>query len=135
MPISLQHRLLSLFTVLAILLQGMVLSGQVIAQPDSAPLSHITASLSSSHPCDTDHLSSPIAEMDCCQTPASAPHCCDGNNGCSEDCGHCMTISVTGTLLSDNYWPERFPSEAAVSTKLPHFHSVSLSQALRPPIA
>ncbi|MGS0692960.1 hypothetical protein [Shewanella sp. 0m-4] len=67
--------------------------------------------------------------------PGNSKDCCNGNGSCQSDCNHCLVISVTGTLLSASPWPGFTTSEIVTATPMPHFHSISLPQDLRPPIA
>ncbi|WP_259651268.1 MULTISPECIES: hypothetical protein [Shewanella] len=81
------------------------------------------------------------ANTDCCKTAQIAQqaiestHCCEGKMSCELDCNHCLVITVTGTLLSFSPWPGNNISDIAMATPMPHFHSISLLQDLRPPIA
>ncbi|ESE41992.1 hypothetical protein SHD_1348 [Shewanella decolorationis S12] len=79
-----------------------------------------------------------MASTDCCNDqmlPGAKQHCCDGTTSCLNDCGHCLTISVAGTLFSPHLWPSVGLSDTPVATPMPHFHSISLSSAFKPPIA
>lgn len=131
----LNRQLLSLMTVLALLMQGMVFGGHAMAQTSDNQMHAMMMDGTSAMHCvdDTETLS--MAADDCCNTDTATKACCDGNGSCTGDCSHCLSISVTGTLLSDNYWPEGFPSSAEVVSAIPHFHSVSLPLTLRPPIS
>ncbi|NRD72293.1 hypothetical protein HQQ94_03360 [Shewanella sp. VB17] len=62
-------------------------------------------------------------------------NCCDGDGPCKSDCDHCLAISITATLFSLKSWTGYSPSEFIFITKMPHFHSISLPQDIRPPIA
>ncbi|MGL4615182.1 MAG: hypothetical protein ACRCVV_15040 [Shewanella sp.] len=78
-----------------------------------------------------------MTNTNCCDDTVLADvqqNCCDGTTSCSNDCGHCLTISVAGTLFSPHLWPSVSLSDTAMATPMPHFHSISLSSALKPPI-
>ena len=125
--------LLSLLTVLALLVQGMAFGGQAMTQvPD---IEHYAMMMDDMH-CDPG-MSQDMPAMDCCgdKSPATGNSCCEGQGSCSSDCIHCLSISVTGALLHDSYWPEAQPVGLSLLTYIPHFHSISLPKALRPPIA
>ncbi|MGL5359182.1 MAG: hypothetical protein ACRDBI_05615 [Shewanella sp.] len=99
-------------------------------------MEHAAASMNSKHhksPSDAHAMT----DSNCCgdSAPSGKQHCCDGTNSCTKDCGHCLTISVTGTLFSPHLWPSVSLSDTAMATPMSHFHSISLSSALKPPIA
>lgn len=124
--------LLSLLTVLALLVQGMAFGGQSLTQ--ISDIEHHVMMTGGNH-CD-DGMDMSMPANNCCDMDmSSATACCDGQGTCSGDCVHCLSISVAGTLLSDCNWPDAQPMGLQQTTYIPHFHSISLPQALRPPIA
>ncbi|MCL2915202.1 hypothetical protein L2725_15690 [Shewanella corallii] len=125
--------LLSLLTMLALLVQGVAFGAQTMDL--NQQVSHQAMMMDDMH-C-APHSAMDMSAMDCCSTDiqASSNSCCEGQGSCSGDCVHCLSISVTGTLLSDSYWPEALPHGILLSAYIPHFHSISLPMALRPPIA
>lgn len=131
--------LLTLFTVLALLVQGMAFGAQsVMPVSDSAHHAMMMDGMHCAPISDAAHDSN-VAMMsdmdDCCSDlQAGSNSCCDSQGSCSGDCIHCLSISVTGTLLNDSYWPEAIPSGTGLIAFVPHFHSISLPMALRPPI-
>ncbi|MGI2258457.1 hypothetical protein [Shewanella sp. GXUN23E] len=123
--------LLTLLTMLALLVQSVAFGAQSVT-PVSVDM-HQTMMMDGNH-CAPDMA---MTAMDCCDNDAQASgnSCCDGQGSCSGDCVHCLSISVTGTLLSDSRWPDALPCGTLLVAYLPHFHSIALPKALRPPIA
>ncbi|MCF1426465.1 MAG: hypothetical protein LPH21_07965 [Shewanella sp.] len=119
--------LLTLLTMLALLVQSVAFGAQSVA-PVSVNM-HQTMMM------DGNHCASEMAN--CCDSAAqtSVNSCCDGQGSCSDDCIHCLSISVTGSLLSDSRWPDALPFGALLVACLPQFHSIALPTSLRPPIA
>ncbi|WP_153913061.1 hypothetical protein [Shewanella sp. TC10] len=125
------------FTLLTLLSQVMLTNGSLMinnANAHEAPMKSMQ--VEKSH-----HKNNETADSDCCKT-AQAPqqaiestNCCEGKTSCELDCNHCLVITVTGTLLNFLPWPGNNISDIAMATPMPHFHSISLLQDLRPPIA
>ncbi|MCG9697852.1 hypothetical protein [Shewanella sp. Isolate11] len=131
----LRHQTLVVFTLLAMLGQVMLSNGFAMvsyAQADEMPVMqmadssncHETQTEKTSHCCDTEENVLPATQ-----------HCCEGNGFCKGDCNHCLVISVTGTLFSVKSWSGFRGSESIMAIQMPHFHSITLGSALRPPIA
>ncbi|MBE7216257.1 hypothetical protein MK852_23545 [Shewanella benthica] len=140
-----RHTLIA-FTLLAMLSQGLLSNGSMMigkAQAHEAMMSgsHHSQMMSmkdgaACHSEQTDNI------PHCCDSellddvlPDEAQSCCDGKGYCQGDCNHCLVISVTGTLFDTKSWPGFSPSELALATQMPHFHSISISKDIRPPIA
>ncbi|WOT05435.1 hypothetical protein [Shewanella youngdeokensis] len=81
----------------------------------------------STHCCHSNQMKPAVA--------GNSKDCCNGGSICQSDCNHCLVISVTGTLYSTASWPKSGKTDLAVTTQMPHFHSILLPQDLRPPIA
>ncbi|QYJ85909.1 hypothetical protein K0I73_17365 [Shewanella mesophila] len=132
----LRHHTLVAFTLLAMLGQVMLSNGFSMvsyAQADEMPM---MMQLTNSDDC---HESQVEMKSHCCDgeenvLPATQ-HCCEGNGYCKGDCNHCLVISVIGTLFTVKPWPGFNGSESILAIQMPHFHSISLGSALRPPIA
>ena len=138
-----RHTLLAL-TLLAMLSQGVCASGSMIDMSQTHEVSmsgsHHDAmmSMKDGATCHTELTDEP---SHCCDNgqnsmlPGAAQNCCDGDGACEGDCSHCLVVSVTGTLFSSKPWSGFSPSEFVMATPMPHFHSISLPQDIRPPIA
>ncbi|EGM67998.1 hypothetical protein [Shewanella sp. HN-41] len=137
---------LVIFTLLALVGQSVMSNGHAMVSHtmDMSAMVHSTSNLGMDHTAmmqmNTENHpdSHSMANADCCNDkmlPGAKQHCCDGTTSCSNDCGHCLTISVAGTLFSPHLWPSVSMSDTAMATPMPHFHSISLSSALKPPIA
>ncbi|MFQ6372337.1 hypothetical protein [Shewanella sp. YIC-542] len=63
----------------------------------------------------------------------TAHHCCDDKGFCKG--GHCLVISVTGSLLTAVSWPVTKLPDVAVATPMPHFRSIDVNPNFKPPIA
>ncbi|PTA48808.1 hypothetical protein C9I43_17245 [Shewanella morhuae] len=136
---------LVVFTLLALVGQSVVSNGHAMVPHtmDMSAINHKASSQKMHHTVmqmNTENSSDShsIANADCCNEtmlPGAKQHCCDGTTSCSNDCGHCLTISVAGTLFSPHLWPSVSMSDTAMATPMPHFHSISLSSAFKPPIA
>lgn len=155
---TLGRYLLVILTLLAVAGQSVMANGHamvphgmdIAAQSNTAAPNISTMATHSSHQ-DMDHGASAsmnsnpknasdahaMTDSNCCgdSAPSSKQHCCDGTTSCANDCGHCLTISVTGTLFSPHLWPSVSLSDTAMATPMSHFHSISLSSAFKPPIA
>lgn len=142
---TLSRYLLVIFTLLALVGQGVMSNGhaKVAHSMDMSAMVHNPSNQGMGHTAmmqmSTEHRTdvSAIANTDCCndQMLPGAKHCCDGTTSCLNDCGHCLTISVAGTLFSPHLWPSVDLSDTPMATPMPHFHSISLSSAFKPPIA
>lgn len=143
---TLSRYLFVIFTLLALVGQSVVSNGHAMVPHtmDMSAMSHKMPSHGMDHAAmmqmNTENTSDDhsIANADCCNDetlPGEQQHCCDGTTSCSNDCGHCLTISVAGTLFSPHLWPSVSISDTAMATPMPHFHSISLSSAFKPPIA
>lgn len=132
-----RHTLLA-FTLLALLSQLLLTNGSLMvpnAMADEMPMMtmqdgaecHQMQMDSDTHCCDSDETMQML--------PGNSKNCCNGKGSCQSDCNHCLVISVTGTLFSVLSWPGNNTSDIATATPMPHFHSISLPQDLRPPIA
>lgn len=128
---KLNRQLLSLFTLLTLLLQSTVFSGQAMAQMTDKN-QHTVMTYATSHCADSQKPS--IFEDDCCSSKLASKTCCEGRDACSGDCSHCLTISITGTLLIDVHWPVEYVSNSEISIFITHFYSISLASEIRPPI-
>ncbi len=130
-----RHTLLA-FTLLALLSQLVLSNGSLMvskAMADDMPMIS-TQDGTGCHPMPVNE------DTHCCEVEMQTLHsngqpCCNGNGSCQSDCSHCLVISVTGTLLCASPWPGFSTSEVVMATPVPHFHSISLPQDLRPPIA
>ena len=157
MYITVRRMTFIIITLLAMVGQSLLGNGHaMVMEPDAMTQMHTSAShtlsmkaisvqmpslsetpkMSASANDDGCHESTPQMTGNCCDTQSlpNVQHCCDGNQACQADCNHCQTINVTANLLTIASWPEHFASETAMATPLPHFHSVALTGALRPPI-
>lgn len=143
----LRHHTLIALTLLAMLSQGMLSNGSFMvgkAQAHEAMMSGSNHSqmmneengaschterqmTNTSHCCDSEQIAQAL--------PADAQSCCNGSGYCQSDCSHCLVISVTGTLFETTSWPGFSPSELALATQMPHFHSISIAKDIKPPIA
>ncbi len=130
----LRHHALVVFTLLAMLGQVMLSNGFSMvsyAQADEMPMMQMADSVDchktqvekTSHCCDDDQEVLPAGQ-----------HCCEGNGYCKGDCNHCLVISMTGTLFYVESWSGFHGSEPIMTIQMPHFHSITLGSALRPPI-
>ncbi|QYK01687.1 hypothetical protein [Shewanella psychrotolerans] len=132
---TLRHHTLVVFTLLAMLGQVTLSNGFSMvsyAQADEMPMMQMSNG-------DDCHESQVDMKSQCCDgeqnvLPA-AQHCCEGNGYCKGDCNHCLVISVVGTLFTVKSWPGFSSSESIMAIQMPHFHSISLGSAFRPPIA
>lgn len=132
-----RHTLLA-FTLLALLSQLVLSNGSLMvpnAMAGEMPMMNMQYG-TECHPAQMDE------DTHCCEAetqmqmlPGNPQPCCNGNGSCQSDCSHCLVISVTGTLFSASPWPGFSTSEIVMATPMPHFHSISLPQDLRPPIA
>ncbi|MCG9731621.1 hypothetical protein L1D44_17645 [Shewanella sp. Isolate13] len=132
-----RHTLLA-FMLLALLSQLVLTNGSWMvpnAMADEMPMMSMQAGTE----CHQDQMDE---DTHCCESeesmqmlPGDSQSCCNGNGNCQSDCNHCLVISVTGTLFSVTPWPGFNTSDIALATPMPHFHSISLPQDLRPPIA
>lgn len=142
---ALSRYLLVIFTLLALVGQSVVSNGHamVMRSMEMGAMVHHPSSQGMDHSAmmqmntENHSDSSTMANTDCCndQMLPGAKHCCDGTTSCLNDCGHCLTISVAGTLFSPHLWPSVSLNDTPVATPMPHFHSISLSSAFKPPIA
>ncbi|WP_084267003.1 hypothetical protein [Shewanella marina] len=124
---TLSHYALIILTLLVTFGQSSIAMGET----DDVKMAKHHTSHQMSH-CDPQSM---INRHDCCDEQSSQP-CCDGSNGvCMSDCGHCQTISVTGTLPATETWPSFSGTHHVLAMLMPHFHSIALPQAFRPPIA
>ncbi|NMH65046.1 hypothetical protein [Shewanella salipaludis] len=136
--------ILILITLLAMLGQGLMASAFALT-PDRMNMSPATAmsmpamtAMSQTQAMDCDPDSQVAA--DCCrdeamqaQTSRGHQDACD--SGCQHDCSHCLSFTVTASLLPGQYWHSCATSTPAIPTPLAHFHSIPQTQAFRPPIA
>lgn len=128
-----QARPLIAFALLAFLSQvlsanGDLMVGKVAAAEFSVDQSHLSMMSSDSEPsCHDKVTNSDKSRLE--------QHCCDTDNSCKADCNHCLVISVTASIFTINYWPEFNMPENILATSMPHFHSISISKDLKPPIA
>ncbi|MFV7770091.1 hypothetical protein [Shewanella marisflavi] len=131
---TLRHHTLVVLTLLALLGQVLMANGVSMvshAQADELPMMQMNersgcnddSAKMQSHCCDDEQNVLPAAQ-----------HCCEGKGFCKGDCNHCVVISVTGTLFTVTPWPGVAGSESILATQVPHFHSISLGSAFRPPI-
>lgn len=144
--------LLVIFTLLALVGQGVVSNGHamvirsmemsaMVSQPSCQGMDHTAMmQIETEHQANASAMAgagTSTASTNCCndQMPSGAKHCCDGTTFCLNDCGHCLTISVAGTLFSPHLWPSVSLNDTPMASPMPHFHSISLSSALKPPIA
>lgn len=143
---ALSRYLLVIFTLLALVGQSVASNGHamVMRSMELSAMVHNPSSQGMDHAAmmqmNTENRadSGAMASTDCCNDqmlPGAKQHCCDGTTSCLNDCGHCLTISVAGTLFSPHLWPSVGLNDTPVATPMPHFHSISLSSALKPPIA
>ncbi|ABI40843.1 MULTISPECIES: hypothetical protein [Shewanella] len=143
---TLGRSLLVIFTLLALVGQSVASNGHamVMRSMEMSAMVHNPSSQGMDHAAmmqmNTENRadSGAMASTDCCNDqmlPGAKQHCCDGTTSCLNDCGHCLTISVAGTLFSPHLWPSVGLSDTPVATPMPHFHSISLSSAFKPPIA
>lgn len=140
-----RHTLIA-FTLLAMLSQGLLSNGSLMVGKAQAHEAMMTGShhsqMMSMNDGATCHTSQVDNSSPCCDSeqidrvlPDEAQSCCNGNGYCQGDCNHCLVISVTGTLFETKPWPGFSPSELAMATQMPHFHSISISKDIRPPIS
>ncbi|MCL1138143.1 hypothetical protein [Shewanella pneumatophori] len=135
-----RHTLIAI-TLLALLSQLVLSNGSLMvakAMADDMPM----MSMQDGADCHQVTMDINNSDDDCCEIEANtqalaehSPNCCNGSGSCQSDCSHCLVISVTGTLFSVSPWPGFSTSEIVMATPMPHFHSISLPQDLRPPIA
>ena len=134
-----RHTLLAI-TLLALLSQLVLANGSLMvtnAMADDMPM----MSMQDGADCHQATMDMDASD-NCCENEANmqviaehSPNCCSGSGSCQNDCSHCLVISVTGTLFSVSPWPGFSASDVATATPMPHFHSISLPQDLKPPIA
>ena len=132
---TLRQHTLVIFTLLALLGQVLLTNGMAMvsyAQADEMPMMQMNNG-------DDCHDDDAMMQSHCCDDEqnvlTAAQHCCEGKGFCKGDCNHCVVISVTGTLFTVTPWPGVAGSESVLATQMPHFHSISLGSAFRPPIA
>ncbi|WP_144211541.1 hypothetical protein [Shewanella donghaensis] len=165
MSAKLSHQIIVFITLFAILGQGLITNGYaMVANPmthsatDSVTVDSMGKISTSDHqqlmPSSTvkqdtnamDCHSSMSGKMPqktshCCDDDAmlksksTSKSCCDGQAGCAIDCGHCMTISMTGHLLSFDIVLAKAVNSKADATSLPHFFYHKTLPAFRPPIS
>lgn len=164
MSAKLSHQIIIFITLFAILGQGLITNGYaMVANPmthsatDSVTADSISKMPTSDH---QQEVPSAIVKQDtnamdchslmsekmppksahCCddnamrKSQSTAKNCCDGEAGCAIDCGHCMTISMTGHLLSFDIVLAKAVNNKADATSLPHFFYHKTLPAFRPPI-
>lgn len=143
---TLSRYLFVIFTLLALVGQSVVSNGHAMVPHtmDMSAMSHKVSNQGMDHTAmmqmNTENRSDThsMANADCCNDkmlPGAKQPCCDGTTSCANDCGHCLTISVAGTLFNPHLWPSVSLSDTAMAKPLPHFRSISLSSAFKPPIA
>lgn len=143
---ALSRYLLVIFTLVALVGQGAMANGHamVMRAMDMTANTANTSSHGTGHgdmmQMNTENGTDAhaMANTNCCnddKLPGAKQHCCDGSKSCLNDCEHCMMTSVAGTLFSPHLWPSVNLSDTPMATPMPHFHSISLSSAFRPPIA
>jgi len=131
-----------ILTLLAFVGQGLLSNDHwmiPVAKADSAMMMSATGhhQMAASMDCHPQQTTAP----QCCDghnvakvlPNAATHHCCDGNGFCKG--GHCLVISVAGTLLAAVSWPTVKQPEVAVATPMPHFRSVDINPSFKPPIA
>ncbi len=80
------------------------------------------------------HEHSMHQDQHCQSQKANTKSCCNGEAMCLDECKHCLVITVAAGLIIAKSWPGLSPSQRATAIPMPHFHSISPEQALRPPI-
>ncbi|MCL1051632.1 hypothetical protein L2755_18640 [Shewanella abyssi] len=132
-----RHTLIA-FTLLALLSQLMLANGSLMvsnAMADDMPMMSMQGQ-TDGYPQQVENNAHCSDSADSTQVfPSNAESCCNGEDFCQSDCNHCLVISVTASLFSVLSWPGSNMSDIAMATPMPHFHSISLPQDLRPPIA
>jgi len=142
---SVRRHTLIVLTLLAMLSQGLMTNGLSMVRNAEAheammPESHDSDMMSMEDGANY-HSEQTSNTAHCCDTeqnevlPGTAQNCCDGDEFCQGNCSHCLVISVTGTLFHAKSWPGFSPSQHAMATQMPYFHSISLTTDLKPPIA
>ena len=142
---SLLKRSLILFIMLAFVGQGLLSDGRWMiseTQAHEAQMSHgammVTSNTHSDSDChDEKNTFNPPVSTDrhFQMSNFNNKSCCDSDEQCLDECKHCLVISMTASLMVDHSWLGFSPSEHPMAASLPHFHSISPSQNLRPPIA
>lgn len=138
---TLSRYILVTITMLALLGQGVLSNGHAMVMSvmnDTDMMQNMPVQQPQMMTADMKcHDTEPTETINCCDDKSlpNAQHCCDGVGNCQSDCHHCLTISITANLLNIKSWPEFSVPELAMATPMPHFHSISLTTELRPPIA
>ncbi|MCE9686088.1 hypothetical protein LZP73_07640 [Shewanella sp. AS16] len=132
-----------LITLLAMLGQGLMTSAYALTphRMNMAPAAMsmpAMAAMSQAQVMDCDPDSRVAA--DCCRDEALQAQTSCGNqdtcdSACQHDCSHCLSFTVTASLLPGQYWHSCATSAPAIPTPLAHFHSIPQTQAFKPPIA
>ncbi|WP_394129377.1 hypothetical protein [Shewanella maritima] len=135
----LRHKITYAFTLLALVGQ-LVFANGVLMVPKAHAQEMPMAQMSQNMDC---HQAKPVVQSDdCCSKQVQSPettvstqqHCCGGSNMCQSDCNHCLFISIAGTLFEFSHWSAFQVPEKAQANVMPHFHSISQQQDIRPPI-
>ncbi|MGL4473116.1 MAG: hypothetical protein ACRCT7_01430 [Shewanella sp.] len=124
-----RHSFFVMLTMLALLVQGMAFSGQVMAMPVSNSMDHMQII--------DAHCQDPVSTHACCDESAANSgnkSCCEGDSACLSDCNHCLSISVAGTLVDTQMWPSTLAYSEKLFSAIPSLHSLALPTELRPPI-
>ena len=133
----LRHHTLLTITLLALLSQLLLANGLMIpnAMADEMPMMSMQHE-AECHPMQMQSNPHCCGSHDTMQMQRdNTNHCCNSTGSCISDCHHCLVISVIGTVFSVFSWPKRNTNETLTATPMHHFHSISLPQVLRPPIA
>ncbi|WP_076538192.1 hypothetical protein [Shewanella sp. UCD-KL21] len=156
MSTKLTHQLIVFITLFAILGQGLITNGYaMVANPlvhspaemlmsnDNTSQTNLKQSKSTEKPnCHSSMTEqAPQKTTHCCddssmlQSKKADQSCCDSQNGCAIDCGHCITISMTGHLLTFDILLAKAVNSKADATAVPHFFFHKPLPAFRPPIS
>ncbi|WP_162928426.1 MULTISPECIES: hypothetical protein [Shewanella] len=141
MKLSLSHHIMTFLALFALLGQGLVTNGYAMVMPS---MTHDAYELASNTNV-KHHMGSAMAssadeeDHSCCDTmpemvKMASSACCDSVSGCSIDCGHCLTISMTGHLQSLDITLATPINIKAEATALPHFFFHQTLPAFKPPI-
>lgn len=60
---------------------------------------------------------------------------CHHSVKCDIDCNHCLSVFFVATIFKDNYWQSTPLENHKIISSIPHFYSIRLPQAFKPPIS
>ncbi|KFZ37545.1 hypothetical protein HR45_08940 [Shewanella mangrovi] len=139
---SIRRYIWTLLLLLAFVGQGLVSNGMTIMP--AAKAEPLDAMMLAHHQMNSDMKCSDTAMPDCCDgkmaltsvlPDAPAHHCGDSKGMCCKGHCHCTVASIAGSLVTAHIWSNNRLPETAVATPEPHFTSIAVNPAFKPPIA